>query len=158
MELTGTRIMGLDVGDRWVGVALSDPRGVLATPLTIVDRMAGSDGVRAIAEMVRDHEVGTVIVGLPRAMDGTIRQQAEKVQEFVRRLSKELLVPIEFRDERLSTVSAGRLMREASTRRTKKRVRDDAAAAAVILQSYLDEKRLTSTDGDYESGDQPTHD
>lgn len=151
------RIVGLDVGDRWLGVALSDPGGVLATPLTIVDRTA-RPGVQAIVEIIRDHQVGKVVVGLPRAMDGSIKQQAEKVQEFARRLSNEAGVPIEFRDERLSSVSAGRLMRESTGRRPKKRIRDDAAAAAIILQSYLDEKRRQSSDADCDSGDQTTHD
>ena len=150
--MAGTRIMGLDVGDRWVGVALSDPGGVIATPLAIVDRTAGNYS-HAIAQMVTEHDAGMLIVGLPRAMDGTIGKQAEKVQDFVRRLSIDVVVPIEFRDERLSTVSAGRLMREASSRRTKKKVRDDAAAAAVILQSYLDERRLMSANPDDQSGD-----
>jgi len=101
-------------------------------------------------DIVRDHEVGLIVVGLPRAMDGTIRQQAEKVQEFVRQLSSDMAVPIELRDERLSTVSAGRLMRESVGKRLKKKMRDDAAAAAVILQSYLDEKRFQTRDSESE--------
>ena len=152
VEVAGTRFMGLDVGDRWVGVAFSDLGGVIATPFAIVDRTAG-DYIHAIAHMVTEHDAGLVIVGLPRAMDGTIGKQAEKVQDFVRRLSIDVVVPIEFRDERLSTVSAGRLMREANSKRTRKKVRDDAAAAAVILQSYLDERRLMSANRDDESRD-----
>jgi putative Holliday junction resolvase len=140
--------MGLDVGDRWIGVALSDPGGVLATPLTIIDRTIRKDDLEAILEIASERNVARVVVGLPRAMDGTIREQAEKVQEFVRRLSRKTAVPIEFRDERLSTVSAGRLMQESGGKRQRKKIRDDAAAAAVILQSYLDEMRQRAEDSE----------
>jgi putative pre-16S rRNA nuclease len=137
--------MGLDVGDRWIGVALSDPGGILASPLTIIDRTARKDDVEAILEIAGQRDVASLVVGLPRAMDGTIGQQAEKVQEFAHRLSSKTALPIEFRDERLSTISAGRLMQESGKRKRGK-ARDDAAAAAVILQSYLDEVRQRADD------------
>ncbi len=120
---------------------MSDPGGILATPLTIIDRTARRDDLEAILEIASERDVARVVVGLPRAMDGTIRQQAEKVQEFARRLSSRTAIPVEFRDERLSSVSAGRLIHESGGKRQRKKVRDDAAAAAVILQSYLDEMR-----------------
>ncbi len=135
-----TRVLGLDVGDRWIGVALSDPGEVLASPFAIVDRLAEAGGVRSILNMVQGNDVSLIIVGLPVSMNGAVGQQAEKVQEFVRELSLVTSVPIELRDERLSTLSAGRLMRESMGRRPKKRARDDAAAAAVILQGYLDQR------------------
>ena len=85
--------------------------------------------------------VEQIIVGLPRSMDGSIGEQAEKVQAFTEELRKQTEVPAEFRDERLSTVSAKRLMREGKKGRGKARgkARDDAVAAAIILQAYLDE-------------------
>ncbi len=150
-ESATRRIMALDIGDRWIGVALSDPGGILATPLLIIDRTVRKDDVNAILEIVHSREVGVVVVGLPRAMDGTIRQQAEKVQQFVRRLSEQSSVPIELRDERLSTVSAGRLMRDSAGKRSKRHARDDAAAAAIILQGYLDERRLQERGNNGES-------
>ena len=82
-----------------------------------------------------------MVVGLPRAADGTIRRQAEKVTQFVDRLADAISIPIEFRDEQLSTVLAEGLLREAGGRRPRRKARDDAAAAAVILQGYLDERR-----------------
>ncbi len=133
------RLMGLDVGDRWVGVAISDPRHVLATPHTVVDRRIAPDDIAALLFIVEEQDIARIIVGLPRSMDGVLREQAEKVQEFVKRLQESTSVPIEFRDERLSTVAAGRLLREAG-RRLRDKVRDDAASAAIILQGYLDEK------------------
>ena len=137
----GSRTLGLDVGDRWIGVAISDPTGLLATPLTVIQRTTERADVDAVAETIRERPVERVIVGLPRSLNGRVGQQAAKVQQFAGALAARLSVPLEFRDERLSTVSAQRLMREAGTKKGKRKVRDDAAAAAVILQSYLDETR-----------------
>ena len=142
----------MDVGDRWIGVALSDPGEVLASPFAIVDRLAEAGGVRSILNMVRGNNVSLIIVGLPVSMSGVAGQQAEKVQEFVRELSGVTSVPIELRDERLSTLSAGRLMRESMGRRPKKRARDDAAAAAVILQGYLDQRMTEKSEHEGGSG------
>lgn len=132
--------MGLDIGDKRIGVALSDPDGILASPLTIINRSDESLDIEAITNIVSQHQVKQIIVGLPRSMDGSIGKQAEKVEDFTRRLCQHTEVPVEFRDERLSTVSAKRLMQAISTKKTRKKVRDDAIAAAVILQGYLDEK------------------
>ncbi|MFC1949133.1 Holliday junction resolvase RuvX [Chloroflexota bacterium] len=131
--------MGLDIGDRRIGVALSDSTGILASPLTIIDRTDDSQTIQAIIDIIEQNDVAKVIAGLPRSMDGSIGQQAEKVQAFVRDLSGQTQVPIEFRDERLTTVSAKRLMRESRGKKNRKKVRDDAIAAALILQGYLDE-------------------
>ena len=130
------RTLGLDIGDSWIGVALSDPQGILASPLTIIHRRDDPSDIGAITSIVSQHQVGRIIVGLPLSMNGSISQQAQKIKTFVRELSKHIEVPIEFRDERLSTVAAKRMMKTAGkTRQT----RVDAAAAALILQSYLDE-------------------
>ena len=135
-----TRSLGLDIGDKRVGVALSDPQGILASPLTIIHRQDEAADFEAIVSIINLHQVGQIIVGLPRSMDGTLGKQAEKTKAFVDRLISHIKVPLEFRDERLSTVSARRLMREAGAKKTRGKTHDDAAAAAVILQGYLDEK------------------
>jgi putative Holliday junction resolvase len=135
-----TRSLGLDIGDKRVGVALSDPQGILASPLTIIHRQDEAADFEAVVNIISQHQVGQIIVGLPRSMDGTLGKQAEKVKAFVDRLISHIKVPLEFRDERLSTVSARRLMREAGIKKRKVKVHDDAAAAAIILQGYLDEK------------------
>jgi putative Holliday junction resolvase len=122
-------------------VALSDPVGILATPLTIIERQDERQDIQIIVDIINQHQVKQVIVGLPRSMDGTIGEQAEKVMVFAGRLSSQTEVPVEFRDERLTTVSARRLMQAAGIRRTRKKRRDDAIAAALILQGYLDETR-----------------
>ncbi len=132
------RNLGLDIGDKWIGVALSDPLGILASPLTIINRRNDRADIEAIIEIVNQNQVGQIIVGLPLSMDGSIGKQAEKVKTFTRELCTHTEVPVEFRDERLSTVSAKRLMR---TVKKAEKTRDDAIAAALILQSYLDEAR-----------------
>jgi putative Holliday junction resolvase len=132
--------MGLDIGDRRIGVALSDPGEILASPLTIIERGNEEQDIAAIVDIMERYEVGKMIIGLPRSMDGTIGQQATKVEEFGEQLRNRIKVPIELRDERLSTVSARRLM-QSTGRKTKTKPRYDAAAATVILQAYLEERR-----------------
>ena len=133
------RSLGLDIGDKRIGVALSDPEGVLASPYTIIDRKDDATDIAAIINIVDQQQVGQIIVGLPRSMDGSQGIQADKVGSFTQRLSNHTEAPIEFRDERLSTVSAKRLIRSAGKRKSHKKARDDAIAAALILQGYLDE-------------------
>ena len=118
-------------------MALSDPQGILASPLTIITRTEESADIEAIVALVRQNQVGRVIAGLPLSMDGSVSKQAEKVKAFVTEFCRHTDIPVEFRDERLSTVSAKRLVR--GVRKTDKGTRYDAVAAALILQSYLDE-------------------
>ncbi len=118
-------------------MAMSDPQGILASPLTIINRTDEPSDISAILAIIEQNQVGVVVVGLPLSLNGNIGPQAEKVSGFVRELRKHTQVPLELRDERLTTVSARRLMR--MTRKGGK-VRDDAMAAALILQGYLDEK------------------
>jgi len=131
-----TRILGLDIGDKRIGVALSDPQGILASPFTIINRWNEAADIQAITDIVSLHQVERVIAGLPRSMDGSLGGQAKKVKTFVESLRSQTRAPVEFRDERLSTVSARRLIRDA---KNKKARYDDAIAAALILQCYLDE-------------------
>lgn len=140
-----TRTLSLDVGDRRIGVALSDPEGILASPYIIIERKSDKEDIEAILRITEQERVGRIIIGLPRSLSGELGEQAGKVKAFADMLGNSVPVPVEMRDERLSTVSARRLMREAGTRKRsgKKRrgERDDAIAAAVILQDYLDEVR-----------------
>ena len=119
-----------------MGVALSDPQGVLASPLTIITRQNETADIEAIINIISQHQVERVVVGLPRSMDGSLGNQAEKVKAIVQKLSSQTKVSVGFRDERLSTVYARRLIRDA---KNKKARYDDAIAAALILQCYLDE-------------------
>jgi len=128
-----TRVMALDVGERRIGVAISDPQGILATPHGIIDCVDAATDISAILRLAEERGVEKIVVGMPLMMDGTTGIQAGKVQAFVRQLQVRSEIPIIFRDERLTTVSAKRLLREGG--RAKKP--DDAVAAAFILQSYL---------------------
>ncbi len=132
--------MGLDIGDVRIGVALSDPQGILASPLTIIKHTEEKADIAAIIDIIRQNQVGRVIAGLPISMDGSHGKQAEKVKAFVAELSRHTDVPVEFGDERLSTVTVKRMVREV--RKPKRGTRYDAMAAALILQAYLDDAFL----------------
>jgi len=131
------RIMGLDIGDSRIGVAVSDPLGILASPLTIIERTDDDTAIDEITVIIRGKGVGQVVAGLPLNMDGTRGAQAEKTEAFINLLLSRIEIPVHLRDERLSTVTARE--RLGQTRKTGKDTRYDAAAAAIILQSYLDE-------------------
>jgi putative Holliday junction resolvase len=135
------RRLGLDIGDKRIGVALSDPEGILASPFTIINCRGENLDMEVIADIIERQKVGWVIVGLPRSMDGSLGKQAEKVKAFTERLSEHTNVPIEYRDERLTTVMAERLAQVANNKKTRGKARRDAQAAALILQGYLDEGR-----------------
>ncbi len=120
-------------------MAISDPQGILANPVTIINRRDETADVAAIIDIVNQKGVEQIIVGLPRSMDGSIGKQAEKVKVFTQKLCNHTKVPVEFRDERLSTISARRLMREINAPKNRGKARDDAIAAAIILQGFLDE-------------------
>jgi putative Holliday junction resolvase len=134
------RSLGLDIGDKRIGVALSDPDGILASPLTIINRRDESQDIEAIIDIISQQGVGRIIVGLPYSLDGSLGEQAEKVKAFTQRLASRISIPLEYRDERLTTVMAGRLRRAVKSKKRGK-TRDDAQAAALILQGYLDEGR-----------------
>ena len=136
MGVAETRSLGLDMGDRWIGVAMSDPQGILASPLTIISRTDESSDINAILTIIDENQIGTVIVGLPLSMKGTVGSQAEKVRTFIQKLSEHTEIPIEYRDERLTTVDARRIIK---MNRKSSKTRDDAVAAALMLQSYLEE-------------------
>ena len=132
------RILALDVGNKRVGVAISDPSQVLARSLKVIPRRFPEDDCDAVARLVEEYKAERVIVGYPRSLDGTAGKQAEEVERYAEDLAKTLDVPVILWDERFSTVSAERLMREAGQGGRKGRERVDAVAAAVILQDYLD--------------------
>ena len=140
------RILALDVGDRRIGVALSDPTGLLATPLTAVDRLdARPSEFDEILRLAQENEVESIVVGMPVTLSGRLGRQARQVRDFISELSDRTDLPIETVDERYSTVQAQRMLNESERRPSRNRNRErghlDASAAAVILQSYLDSKR-----------------
>ena len=131
------RILGLDLGDVRIGVAISDPGRRVAVPMGTVHTGAPAD-LKAIAKLVGDHEVTLVVVGHPLKMSGAPGTRAHHAEEFVAALRQVLRVPVVLQDERLSTVEADRALREAGAGGRDRRRAVDRSAAAVILQSYLD--------------------
>lgn len=137
------RILGLDVGDKKIGVAISDPLNILATPAKTVIRVDDETAIIAIKDLMKKYNAEKIVMGLPYSLDGTIGKQAEKVISFRDKLLSMLPVSIAMQDERLSTIAAEQKLREAGQKRTKLIKKIDAAAATVILQDYLDSLRVT---------------
>ena len=127
-------------------MALSDPGGILASPLTIIERKDEPRDIETIVRITGEQQVGIIVIGLPRSLDGSLGKQAEKVQSFTRELCRYLPIPVEFRDERLTTVSARRLRQDTKQGKGRGKVHDDAVAAAIILQAFLDEGHQPETE------------
>lgn len=141
------RVLALDVGEKRIGVAISDLSQSLARSLKVVQRGSRQEDFATVARLVEEYEVEKVVVGYPRSLDGMAGAQAERVERYAVGLTESLTVPVLLWDERFSTVSAERLMREAGLRSKKKRERIDAVAAAVILQDYLDSRQFAGEKG-----------
>jgi putative Holliday junction resolvase len=134
------RVLGLDLGDARIGVAISDDDRRLAVALGTVRTGAPAD-IRAIASLVEEHAATLVVVGLPLSMSGARGPAANRAEVFAGVLADALAVPVELQDERLSTVEAERELREAGVSGADRRRVVDRSAAAVILQAWLDSHR-----------------
>jgi putative Holliday junction resolvase len=140
------RILGLDIGEKRIGVAVSDPSGTVATPLAVIDaRKATGDG-RELSRLVEDYEAELLVAGLPLSLDGSEGPQAARVRATATRLSALVSLPVEFSDERLSSAAARRAMTEAGVSDRNKRGSIDMVAAAIFLQTYLDTRRDAGAD------------
>lgn len=136
------RVLALDVGERRVGIAISDPTGTLARPLQALARGSREEDFAAIAALVAEHDVGLVVVGQPLSLDGTEGPQARRVARYAEALAAHLTVRVISWDERFTTVEAEKVLRQGRKEKDRRRARTkgelDAVAAAVILQGYLD--------------------
>ncbi len=133
------RVLAIDLGDSRHGLALSDPLGITAQPLESIDSIGPRKDLRCIEQLVRERDVRTVVVGLPRLLSGAEGSRAAASREFAESLSRRLAgVDVELWDERLTTVEAERTMISGGVRRSVRKRRVDAVAAALILQSFLD--------------------
>ncbi len=140
------RWMGLDIGDKTIGVAVSDPLFISAQGVTTVERIGIKKDTSRLIEMINEYEVDTVVSGLPLMLDGSDSPQTEKVREFVTRLenkarSSGLKLSFVFQDERFTTKIAENVLIEANMRREKRKTIIDRQAAVIILQSYMDANR-----------------
>ncbi|MEK8131455.1 Holliday junction resolvase RuvX [Paenibacillus filicis] len=132
------RLMGLDYGDKTIGVAVSDELGWTAQGLEVIRRTTGERDLGRLRDIIRDYEVSEIVVGLPKNMNNTIGPRGELCIEFSRWLHEELQLPVHLWDERLTTVSAQRTLIEADVSRKKRKQVVDKMAAALILQNYMD--------------------
>ncbi len=132
------RTLALDIGEKRIGVAVGDETGTLARPLTTITRASKRQDFERIAKLAAEHSAERVIAGYPRSLSGDEGPQAQRVRRYVEALAATLPVPVELWDERFSTVEATDRLHEAKRRRFRDRGQLDAAAAAIILQDYLD--------------------
>ncbi len=132
------RYLGLDIGDKRIGIAISDSSGLFAMPFEVYNTVGAKKDQQYITKLVLEQQIETVVIGLPINMNGTEGERALICREFARRLRNRLRIPIEMQDERLSTVSAERILIDADVSRKKRKTIIDKLAAQVILQNYLD--------------------
>ena len=133
-------LRALDLGERRIGVAISDPTGTLARPLTTIVRSTVCADFEAVARLVKEFGAVRIVVGMPLSLNGTEGPQARKTRRYTQRLAQAVTTPIEFWDERYSSARATEILSAKGKRGRRVRADIDATAAAVILQAYLDAK------------------
>jgi putative Holliday junction resolvase len=134
--------MALDIGGRRIGVALSDPSRLLASPLTTLRAQPQSLAISQILALVAEHEVIDLVVGLPLTLNGEIGPQAQIVRVFIDELRRQVAIPVYEFDERLTSVEAERMMIEAGLKPQERRARIDEVAASIILRDFLESHRM----------------
>jgi len=135
------RALGVDVGERRIGLAVSDPSGLIASPLAVLRRAEGDDAVGEIVARADELGAKVIVVGMPVDLRGELGVAAQRIAEFVEALRARSPVPVETWDERLTSAAAARAMREAGLTERDQRGQVDKVAAALILQSWLDKRR-----------------
>lgn len=136
--------LGLDIGKKRIGVAGCDGTGLIATPLTTITRVGFTDDVEQLQQLIAERQVTILVIGLPYSLAGEWGKQAQRTEKYAERLASVLKLPIEYMDERLTSIEAETQLKSKkgfSPRRDKAQI--DAHAAAIILQQWLDHKRLT---------------
>lgn len=137
-------VLALDLGERRIGVAVSDELGITARPLSVIERTSRATDIARIGDLARRRSVQTIVVGLPLNMDGSAGPAARRVKRFVGRLRRQLGLEVQVWDERLTTAEAERALIAAGERRARRRQVRDGVAAALILQSYLDAQQRST--------------
>ncbi len=135
------RVLGIDFGERRIGLALSDPSGIIAQPYMTFDTREDGDIVKKIEELIEEQKVERIVLGIPRNMNGSIGEKGEAVLEFSNLLSSRLKLPIILWDERLSSVESLKVLRHAGAKLHKHKKAVDRISAALILQGYLDSQK-----------------
>ena len=137
------RIMAIDFGEKRIGIAMSDPLGITAQPVTVLQKADTFEGdIEGISGVIKEYqEVSKIVVGMPKTLKGEVGIAGQKVQEFVGVLKKHINIPVVLWDERLTTAAAEKMLISAGLSRKKRKKVIDKTAAAYILQSYLDSKK-----------------
>jgi putative Holliday junction resolvase len=145
---TLTRFLGIDYGEKRIGLAISDPLQITAQGMPTLVRSGGESDLQAIRTIVEEQNVSGIVIGLPRRMDGTLGTQARRVEAFAARLADYTGLPVDTWDERLTTVAAERALLEGAVRRKKRRGLRDRLAAVLILQGFLDRRAQRKQNGE----------
>lgn len=132
------RALGLDYGDKTIGVAVSDELGWTAQGVEIIRRQSGEKDMARLRELIEQYQVGVIVVGLPKNMNGTIGPRGELCQKFADKLAREFSLQVKLWDERLTTMAAEKMLISADVSREKRKKVIDKMAAVLILQGYLD--------------------
>lgn len=132
------KLLGIDYGSRRIGVAVSDPLGMLATPFRTVDTFSDEQSVKEVCSLIEETNAEKLVIGLPLNMDNTEGPMVKKVRDFIEKLKLKTDIPVEFSDERLSSSLVERTLIEANMSRQKRKGVRDKLAAQVILQGYID--------------------
>ena len=141
------RVLCLDLGEKTIGVAVSDPMGWTAQAVEVIHRNGNlKSEIGRLQELIKEYGVELILLGLPKNMNGTVRDQGQKAMAYAAKIEERLGIPVKLWDERLSTVAAGRALLEADMSRAKRKKVIDKVAAAVILQGYLDSRTNSSLD------------
>jgi putative Holliday junction resolvase len=135
------RVLALDLGSKRIGVALSDSEGAIASPLTTLERRSDLRDIATVGELVREHAVGEIVVGLPLHLSGRRGPEAEHARRFAGALAEATGLPVITLDERLTTVEAEHALRESGRKGAKRRAVIDAVAAAILLRAHLERRR-----------------
>ena len=133
-----SRILGLDYGERRIGIALSDPLGIIAKPFTVIDRKITTDYISQLSDIILKNQVTAVVVGLPLTLMGKKSKQTEIVLSFINQLKEILSIPVMAIDERLSSIAAIKSLQKQNVKTGHNKGRIDETAAAIFLQEYLD--------------------
>lgn len=136
------RVLGLDIGNKTIGVAVSDPLGILAQGVTTIIKSSKAEDVKALKSIIDEYRVEKLIIGLPKNMNNSMGFQATRTMNYADYLKEALDMEIEFVDERLTTASATRSLIEGGVRRENRKKHVDKVAAVLILQTYLDQQSL----------------
>lgn len=150
------RILGIDYGEKRMGMAISDPLGITAQGLPTVERTHLDEDIKKIVQLIRENNVSEVVVGLPKHMNNSLGEKAQAVLAFIKHVKEFINVPIYTLDERLSTVRAERALLEGNLSRKKRKVRIDMVAAQLILQDYLAIRAIrqaSPTESSFNQGD-----